>query len=107
MRAFDPVRDGDVEIEIVSPIVVDPKGVRLNGRKELPGTPEGGKGVSRLAGFAEPRHAGVVVSERNPQLATMYAYKGRRSDALSSAGGLLRSGVARRSATGGGGGRRR
>jgi methylglutamate dehydrogenase subunit C len=31
MRAFDPVRNGDVEIEIVSPIVVDPKGVRLHG----------------------------------------------------------------------------
>jgi len=31
MRAFDPVRNGDVEIEIVSPIVVDPKGGRLHG----------------------------------------------------------------------------
>jgi sarcosine oxidase subunit alpha len=31
MRAFDPVRNGDVEIEIVSPIAVDPEGVRLHG----------------------------------------------------------------------------
>jgi heterotetrameric sarcosine oxidase alpha subunit len=31
MRAFDPVRNGDVEIEIVSPIAVDPKGERLHG----------------------------------------------------------------------------
>jgi methylglutamate dehydrogenase subunit C len=31
MRAFDPVRNGDVEIEIVSPIAVDPGGVRLHG----------------------------------------------------------------------------
>ena len=34
-----------------------------------------------VQGSAEPRHAGVLVCERNPQLATMIAYKGRRSDA--------------------------
>src|SRR5882757_5400496 len=33
-----------------------------------------------LRGSAEPRHAGVLVCERNPQLVTMIAYKGRRSD---------------------------
>jgi len=31
MRAFDPVRNGDVEIEIISPIVLDPQGARLHG----------------------------------------------------------------------------
>jgi methylglutamate dehydrogenase subunit C len=30
MRAYDPVRNGDVEIELVSPIFVDPKGERLH-----------------------------------------------------------------------------
>jgi sarcosine oxidase subunit alpha len=30
MRAFDPVRNGDVQIELVSPIFVDPKGERLH-----------------------------------------------------------------------------
>jgi methylglutamate dehydrogenase subunit C len=30
MRALDPVRNGDVEIELVSPIFVDPKGERLH-----------------------------------------------------------------------------
>ncbi len=31
VRAYDPVRGGDVEVEIVSPIFVDPEGVRLRG----------------------------------------------------------------------------
>lgn len=31
IRAVDPVRDGDVEIEICSPVFVDPEGVRLHG----------------------------------------------------------------------------
>ena len=31
IRAFDPVRNGDVEIEVVSPVFVDPEGARLHG----------------------------------------------------------------------------
>ena len=31
VRAFDPVRDGDVEVEVVSPVFVDPEGARLHG----------------------------------------------------------------------------
>ena len=31
VRAFDPVRNGDVEVEICSPHFFDPEGVRLNG----------------------------------------------------------------------------
>jgi methylglutamate dehydrogenase subunit C len=31
VRAYDPVRGGDVEVEIVSPHFFDPEGVRLNG----------------------------------------------------------------------------
>lgn len=30
MRAYDPVRNGDVEVELVSPVFVDPKGERLH-----------------------------------------------------------------------------
>ena len=30
MRAYDPVRNGDIEIDLVSPIFVDPKGERLH-----------------------------------------------------------------------------
>ena len=30
MRAFDPVRNGDVQIDLVSPVFVDPKGERLH-----------------------------------------------------------------------------
>lgn len=30
MRAYDPVRNGDIEIELVSPVFVDPKGERLH-----------------------------------------------------------------------------
>jgi methylglutamate dehydrogenase subunit C len=30
MRAHDPVRNGDVEIKLVSPVFVDPKGERLH-----------------------------------------------------------------------------
>jgi sarcosine oxidase subunit alpha len=30
LRAYDPVRNGDVEIELVSPVFVDPKGERLH-----------------------------------------------------------------------------
>jgi methylglutamate dehydrogenase subunit C len=30
MRAYDPVRNGDIEVEIVSPIFFDPKGSRLH-----------------------------------------------------------------------------
>jgi heterotetrameric sarcosine oxidase alpha subunit len=29
IRAYDPVRSGDIEVEIVSPVFVDPEGVRL------------------------------------------------------------------------------
>jgi glycine cleavage system aminomethyltransferase T len=29
MRAYDPVRDGDVEVEICSPVFFDPEGARL------------------------------------------------------------------------------
>jgi sarcosine oxidase subunit alpha len=31
VRAYDPVRGGDVEVEICSPFFFDPDGVRLNG----------------------------------------------------------------------------
>ena len=31
LRSYDPVRNGDVEIEICSPVFVDPKGVRVRG----------------------------------------------------------------------------
>ena len=31
MRAYDPVRNGDIEVEIVSPVFVDPEGARLKG----------------------------------------------------------------------------
>ena len=31
LRAFDPIRDGDTAVEIVSPVFVDPEGVRLHG----------------------------------------------------------------------------
>jgi methylglutamate dehydrogenase subunit C len=30
IRAYDPVRSGDVEVEVVSPVFVDPEGVRLH-----------------------------------------------------------------------------
>src|ERR1700676_891767 len=33
-----------------------------------------------LRGSVEPSRAGVLVCERNPQLATMIVYKGRRAD---------------------------
>lgn len=31
VRAWDPVRGGDIEVEIVAPVFVDPEGVRLHG----------------------------------------------------------------------------
>jgi sarcosine oxidase subunit alpha len=31
VRAYDPVRNGDVEVEVVSPIFFDPEGARLKG----------------------------------------------------------------------------
>jgi glycine cleavage system aminomethyltransferase T len=31
IRAYDPVRNGDVEVEICSPVFVDPQGERLHG----------------------------------------------------------------------------
>ncbi len=31
VRAYDPVRNGDVEVEVTSPIFVDPEGARLHG----------------------------------------------------------------------------
>ena len=31
VRAYDPVRNGDVEVEVVSPVFVDPEGMRLHG----------------------------------------------------------------------------
>lgn len=31
VRAFDPVRDGDIEVEICSPVFIDPEGARLHG----------------------------------------------------------------------------
>jgi sarcosine oxidase subunit alpha len=31
LRAYDPVRNGDIEIEICSPVFVDPEGVRVRG----------------------------------------------------------------------------
>jgi methylglutamate dehydrogenase subunit C len=29
VRAYDPVRKGDIEVEICSPVFIDPEGVRL------------------------------------------------------------------------------
>ncbi len=31
MRAYDPVRNGDFEVEVVSPVFIDPRGERLHG----------------------------------------------------------------------------
>ena len=31
VRAYDPVRNGDVEVEVCSPVFFDPDGARLNG----------------------------------------------------------------------------
>jgi sarcosine oxidase subunit alpha len=31
VRAYDPVRNGDVEVEVCSPVFFDPEGARLNG----------------------------------------------------------------------------
>jgi sarcosine oxidase subunit alpha len=31
VRACDPVRNGDVEVEICNPVFFDPEGARLNG----------------------------------------------------------------------------
>jgi glycine cleavage system aminomethyltransferase T len=31
VRAYDPVRDGDAEVEVCSPVFFDPDGARLNG----------------------------------------------------------------------------
>jgi sarcosine oxidase subunit alpha len=31
VRAFDPVRDGDAEVEVVAPSFIDPEGARLRG----------------------------------------------------------------------------
>jgi sarcosine oxidase subunit alpha len=31
VRAYDPVRAGDIEVEVCSPVFFDPDGVRLNG----------------------------------------------------------------------------
>jgi glycine cleavage system aminomethyltransferase T len=31
MRAYDPIRNGDIELEIVSPVFIDPEGTRLHG----------------------------------------------------------------------------
>jgi len=31
VRAYDPVRNGDVVVEICSPVFVDPEGARLHG----------------------------------------------------------------------------
>ena len=31
VRAYDPVRDGDVEVEICNPVFFDPEGARLHG----------------------------------------------------------------------------
>jgi glycine cleavage system aminomethyltransferase T len=31
VRAYDPVRGGDLEVEIVAPVFVDPEGARLHG----------------------------------------------------------------------------
>jgi methylglutamate dehydrogenase subunit C len=30
VRAYDPVRNGDIEVEVVSPVFVDPEGERLH-----------------------------------------------------------------------------
>jgi len=31
VRAYDPVRNGDIEVEVCSPVFFDHEGVRLNG----------------------------------------------------------------------------
>jgi sarcosine oxidase subunit alpha len=31
VRAYDPVRNGDVEVEVCNPAFVDPQGARLHG----------------------------------------------------------------------------
>ena len=31
VRAYDPVRGGDIEVEICSPVFIDPQGERLRG----------------------------------------------------------------------------
>ena len=31
VRAYDPVRNGDIEVEVCSPVFVDPVGARLRG----------------------------------------------------------------------------
>jgi sarcosine oxidase subunit alpha len=31
VRAYDPIRNGDTEVEIVSPMFLDPEGTRLHG----------------------------------------------------------------------------
>jgi glycine cleavage system aminomethyltransferase T len=31
VRAYDPVRNGDVEVEICNPVFFDPEGARLHG----------------------------------------------------------------------------
>jgi methylglutamate dehydrogenase subunit C len=31
VRAYDPVRNGDVEVEICNPVFFDPEGTRLHG----------------------------------------------------------------------------
>jgi sarcosine oxidase subunit alpha len=31
VRAYDPVRNGDIEVEICSPVFLDPEGTRLHG----------------------------------------------------------------------------
>ena len=30
VRAYDPVRNGDVEVEVCAPVFVDPEGTRLH-----------------------------------------------------------------------------
>ena len=30
VRAYDPVRSADIEVEVVAPVFVDPEGVRLH-----------------------------------------------------------------------------
>jgi sarcosine oxidase subunit alpha len=30
VRAYDPVRNGDIEVEVVSPAFIDPEGARLH-----------------------------------------------------------------------------
>jgi sarcosine oxidase subunit alpha len=31
VRAYDPVRNGDVEVEVCDPVFFDPQGARLHG----------------------------------------------------------------------------